>query len=109
TLTVTPQPQVKKKRGRPVGSNKQKKKIKKYICSLVHPSIEINLRNKWNKVGFNLYYSYTLRQACLRRRLTRKTSMTLELKVLIRYTIPYTKSICKWKKRAKLFPIRIYK
>ncbi|RNA11068.1 hypothetical protein BpHYR1_035553 [Brachionus plicatilis] len=25
TLTVTPQPQVKKKRGRPVGSNKQKK------------------------------------------------------------------------------------
>ncbi|RNA22797.1 hypothetical protein BpHYR1_031418 [Brachionus plicatilis] len=29
TLTVTPQPQVKKKRGRPVGSNKQKNKNNK--------------------------------------------------------------------------------
>ncbi|RNA35525.1 hypothetical protein BpHYR1_039995 [Brachionus plicatilis] len=38
TLTVTPQPQVKKKRGRPVGSNKQKKKNKKihlFLSSVV--------------------------------------------------------------------------
>ncbi|RNA29908.1 hypothetical protein BpHYR1_048067 [Brachionus plicatilis] len=31
TLTVTPQAQVKKKRGRPVGSNKQKKNLLKFL------------------------------------------------------------------------------
>ncbi|RNA26691.1 hypothetical protein BpHYR1_030291, partial [Brachionus plicatilis] len=55
TLTVTPQPQVKKKRGRPVGLNKQKKK---QVTPLENSFQEYNVLSNMKRLILNFGQNY---------------------------------------------------